>query len=112
MRFHTVVDFFLFLLLAEIICNLWVLVGSAIHNVHNTIKGCNTGTSWISADRDSKLGKFCACSTVCMQTDSADLQWLLRILIFAGLIFALFHFPRKTRKLDPREKRALQYLCS
>ena len=49
---------FLFLLLAKMFCNLWVLVGSAIHNVHNTIKGCNTGTSWISADSDSKLGKF------------------------------------------------------
>ena len=66
------VDFFLFLLLAKMLCNLWVLVGSAIHNVHNTIKGCNTGTSWISADRDSKLGKFCVCSTVCMHADSAD----------------------------------------
>ena len=36
--------FFLFLLLAKMLCNLWVLVGSAIHNVHNTLKGCNTGT--------------------------------------------------------------------
>ena len=59
----------LFLLLAKMLSKLWVLVGSAIHNVHNTIKGCNTGTSWISADRDSKLGKFCVCSTVCMHAD-------------------------------------------
>ena len=63
------VDFFLFLLLAKMLCNLWVLVGSAIHNVQNTIKGCNTGTS---ADRDSKLGKFCVCSTACMHADSFD----------------------------------------
>ena len=47
-------------------------MGNAIHNVHNTKKGFNTGTSWISADRDSKLGKFCVCSTVCMHADSAD----------------------------------------
>ena len=58
-----------------------ILVGSAIHNVHNTIKGCNT--SWISADRDSKIGKFCVCSTVCMHVDSADLS---------AMAFANFHF--------------------
>ena len=60
----------LFLLLAKMFCNLLVLVGSAIHNVHNTLKGCNT--SWISADRDSKLDKFCVGNTVCMHADSAD----------------------------------------
>ena len=79
------------------LCNLWVLVGSAIHNVHNTIKGCNTGTSWISADRDIKLSKFCVCSTVCMHTDSADRS----AMAFANLNF---HFPRNTRKLDPAKK--------
>ena len=75
------VDFFL--LLAKMLCNLWVLVGSAIHNVHNTIKGCNTSASWISADRDSKLGKFCVCSTVCMHADSAD---------WSAMAFANFDF--------------------
>ena len=54
------------------LCNLWVLVGSAIHNVHNTIKGCNTCTSSTSAGRDNKLGKFCVRSTVCMHADGAD----------------------------------------
>ena len=89
------------------LCNLWVLVGSAIHNVHNTIKGCNTGTSWISADRDSKLGKFCVCSTVCMHADSADRSAMaFAYFNFRGLNFrSIFHFPRNTRKLDPREKR-------
>ena len=82
------VDFFLFLLLAKMLCNLWVLVGSAIHNVHNTIKGCNTGTSWISADRDSKLGKFCVCSTVCMHADSADRS----AMAFANFNFRGFNF--------------------
>ena len=75
------VDFFLFLLLAKMLCNLWVLVGSAIHNVHNTLKGCNT--KWISADWDSKLGKFCVCSIVCMQADIADRS---------AMCFANFYF--------------------
>ena len=48
LRFHTVVDFFLFLLLAKMLGYLWVLVGSAIYNKHNNLKECNT--SWISAD--------------------------------------------------------------
>ena len=87
------------------LCNLWVLVGSAIQNVHNTIKGRNSGTSWISADRDSKLGKFCVCSTVCMHADS--LQWLLPILIFAGLIFALFPFSAKYAKIKPPRKKGI-----
>ena len=93
------------------LCNLWVVVVSAIHNVHNTIKGCNTGTSWISADRDSKLGKFCVCSTVCMNADRADQS----AMAFANLNFCwfnylgYFHYPQNKRKLDPREKRALQY---
>ena len=67
------------------LCNLRVLVGSVIHNVHNTIKGCNTGrpTSSISADRDSKLGKFCVCSIVCMQADIADRS---------AMCFANFYF--------------------
>ena len=100
------VDLVLFLSLAKMLCNLWVLVGSAIHNVHNTIKGFNTGTSWISADGDSKLGK-CVCSTVCMHADSADLQWLLPMLIFAGLIFALFSFSAKYAKIRPLRKKGL-----
>ena len=84
------------------LCNLWVLVGSAIHNVHKTIKGCNTGTSWISADRDSKLGKFCVCSTVCMHADSADRSAMTFVnLNFAGLIFALFLFSAKYAKIRP-----------
>ena len=83
------VDFCLFLLLAKMLCDLWVLVSSAIHNnIHNTIKGCNTGTSWISADRDSKLGKFCVCSTVCMHADSADRS----AISFANLNFRAFKF--------------------
>ena len=64
------VDFFLFHLLAKMLCSLWVLVGSAIHKIHNTLKGCNT--SWISENRDSKLGTLCVCSTVCMHADGAD----------------------------------------
>ena len=86
-----------------------VLVGSAFHNVHNTIKGCNTGTSWISADRDSKLGKFCVCSTVCMHADGADRSAMaFDNFNFRGFNFrAIFIFPRNTRKLGPREKRAL-----
>ena len=78
------VDFFLFLLLAKMLCNLWVLVGSAIHNVHNTIKGCNTGTLWISADRDSNF----VCSTVCMYADSADRF----AMAFANFNFRGFNF--------------------
>ena len=42
-----------------------------------------------------------------MQTTPTDLQWLLPILIFAGLIFALFSFSAKYVKLDPREKKGL-----
>ena len=80
------VDFFLFLLLAKMLCNLWVLVGSAIHNVHNTLKGCNT--KWISEDRDSKLGKLCVCSTVCMHADSADRS----AMAFAKFNFRGFNF--------------------
>ena len=103
------VDFFLFLLLAKMLCNLWVLVGSAIHNVHNTLKGCNTGTLWISEDRDSNF--VCLVQYACMQTTPTDLQWLLPILIFAGLIFALFSFSAKYAKIrPPRKKRALQYI--
>ena len=97
------VDFFLFLLLAKMLYNLWVLVGSTIHNVHNTIKGCNTSTSWISADRDSKLGKFCVYA--CMQTVLTDLQCFLPFLIFAGLIFALFSFSAKYTKIRPPKKK-------
>ena len=82
------VDFFLFLLLAKMLCNLWVLVGSAIHNVHNILKGYNTCTSWISADRDSKLGKFCVCRTVCMHADSADRP----AMAFANFNFRGFNF--------------------
>ena len=93
------VNFFFFLLLAKMLCNLWVLVGSAIHNVHNAIKGCNTGTSWISADREY---------FVCVVQYACDLQCLLPFLIFAGLISRYFHFLQNTRKLDPRKKRALQ----
>ena len=64
------------------LCNLWVLVGGAIHNVHNTLIGCNT--TWISADRDSKLDKFCLCSTTLrMHADSADRS---------AMAFANFHF--------------------
>ena len=57
------------------------------YNVHNT-----PNTSWILADRDSKLGKFCVFSTVlvCMHADSADRS----VIAFA-----------KLRKLDPREKK-------
>ena len=48
-RFHTVVDFFSFLLLAKMVCNLYV--GSAIHNVHNTLKECNTSyIDWTMRD--------------------------------------------------------------
>jgi len=64
-----VVDFFPLSLVSQNALKFVGTIGSAIHNVHNTIKGCNTGTSWISADRDSKLGKFCVCSTVCMHAD-------------------------------------------
>ena len=94
------------------LCNLWVLVGSAIHNVHNTIKGCNTSSSWISAYRDSKLGKFFVCSTVCMYADSADRS----AMAFANFNFrvfnlALFSFSAKYAKIKPpRKKRALQYM--
>ena len=79
-------DCFLFFLLAKMLCSLWVLVGSAIHNVHNTLKGCNT--SWISADRDSKLGKFCVGSTVCMHADSANRS----AMAFANFNFRGFNF--------------------
>jgi len=98
-----VVDLFLFLLLGKMLCNLWVLVGSANHNVHNTIKGCNTGTLWISADRDSNF--VCVVQYACMQTTPTDLQWLLPILIFAGLIFALFSFSAKYAKIKPPRKK-------
>ena len=95
------VDFFLFLLLAKMLCNLWVLVGSAIHNVHNAIKGCNTGTSWISADREYFV---CVVQYACMQTVLTDLQCLLPFLVFAGLIFALFSFSAKYKKIRPPRK--------
>ena len=100
------VDLFLFLLLAKMLCNLWVLVGSAIHNVHNTIKWCNTGTSWISADRDSKLGKFCVCSTVCMHADNADRS----AMAFANFNFRRFNFraisfSAKYAKIRPPRKK-------
>ena len=74
--------------LVKILHNLWVLEGNAIHNVHNTIKGCNTGTSWISADRDSKLGKFCVCSTVCLHADIANRS----AMAFANFNFCGFNF--------------------
>ena len=94
------------------LCNLLVLVGSAIHNVYNTIKGCNTGTSWISADRDSKQANYvCVVQYACMQTAPTDLQCLLSILIFTGLIFTLFSFSAKYAKIKPPAKKgALQYV--
>ena len=88
------------------LCNLLVLVGSAIHNVHNTIKGCNTGTSWISADRDSKLGKFCMCSTLCMHADRADRSAMdFGNLNFCGLNFrAIFIFCEIRENYTPAKK--------
>ena len=48
---------------------------------------------------------MCVVQYACMQTEPTDLQWRLPILIFAGLIFALFSIFRNTLKLDPREKK-------
>ena len=58
----------------------------------------------------SKLGKFCVCGTVCMHAASADQSAMaFANFNFRGFNFrAIFIFPRNTRKLDPREKRALQ----
>jgi len=88
------------------LCNLWVLVGSAIHNVHNTIKGCNTGTSWISADRDRKLGKFCVCGIVCMHSNSGDPS----AKVFANFNFRaiiIFRDYSKIRHTHPTRKKGL-----
>ena len=86
------------------ICNFWVLVGSAIHNIHPTIEGCYTGTSWISADRDSKLGKFCVCSMHAFKQRQPICKGFLPILIFAGLIFALLSFSAKHAKIRTPRK--------
>ena len=93
------------------LCNLWVLVGSAIpiHNVHNTIKGCNTGTSWISADGDSKLGKLCVCITVCMYADSAERSAMAFVNFnFRGLNFCtIFIFCEIRENKSPTKKKRL-----
>ena len=74
---------------------LTVEVKLTIHN--NALNSMQIGLLKKKQDRDSTLGKFYVCSTVCMNADNTtDLQWLLwPILIFAGLIFALFSFSAK-----------------
>ena len=98
--------FFLFLLLAKMLCNLSVLVGSAIHNVHNTLKGCNTGT--FNGFQQTGIANKSNCVYVvrcaCMRTAPTDLQWLLPNFIFAGLIFAVLSFSAKYAKIKPPRK--------
>ena len=56
---------------------------------------------------------MCVVQYACMQTAPTDLQWLLPILIFAGLIFALFSFSVKYAKMrPPRKKRALKIMLT
>ena len=62
----------------------------------------------VSADRDSKLGKFCVCSTVCMHADSADRS----AMAFANFTFRGLNFRAILRKLDPREKKGLYSILS
>ena len=47
---------------------------------------------------------MCVVQYACMQTAPTDLQWLLPILIFACLIFALFSFSAKYAKIRPPRK--------
>ena len=101
------VDFFLFLLLAKMLCNLWVLVGSAIHYVQNIIKGCVIPV--LNGFEQTGIEILCVVQYACMQTAPTDLPLVLPILIFAGLIFALLlSFSAKYAKIRPPQKRALQ----
>ena len=78
-----------------------------MYTVHNTIKGYNTGrpTSWISANSDSKLGKFCVCSTVCMHAESVDrCAMALANFSFRGYNFRAVSFSAKYTEIRPPRK--------
>ena len=99
------------------LCYLWVLVGSAIHNERNTLKECNT--SWISIDSQDSVRKAYngrgdwrdeQCVINFLGTSIyAHLKWNMQYFcqfLFSRVQFSrvqfspYFNFPR----LDPREK--------
>ena len=80
-------------------------MGTGRHNVQISIKGYNTGTSWISANSDSKLGKFCVCSTVCMHAESVDrCAMALANFSFRGYNFRAVSFSAKYTEIRPPRK--------